>query len=382
MCSTRSTKLSLSENSRVPATVDAVETGQPIDDRGDYSAANGAAPFIAEDDDDALEPDDGGLFPPVAAARDVAPAAPLVIPAECAGLRLDQALAKMLPQHSRARLQGWIRDGLVSLDGAPVSEPKRKVRSGETVLLAEVPLPEQQAFAAEAIALDVVFEDEHLLVINKPAGLVVHPAAGNWSGTLLNALLYRYPGAALLPRAGIVHRLDKDTSGLMVVAKTLEAQTDLVRQLQARTVKRQYAALAKGGIAGGGTVNAPIGRHPSQRIKMAVVPGGKPAVTHYRVVEQLPGATLVECSLETGRTHQIRVHLAHIGHPLVGDPVYGSGQGKAVLPAAALAFPRQALHAWRLGLLHPASGQAQAWEAPLPDDFSQLLEALRGNDKT
>lgn len=369
MCSTRSTKLSLSENSREPHPAEGEGSGQPIEDRGDYSAA----PLLAEDEDD----DADGAAAIVPANAGASEATALTIPPECAGQRLDQALARLLPQHSRGRLQAWIKEGLATLDGVTVDEPKRKVRGGEALRLAAAPLPEQQAFAPEAIPLAVVYEDAHLLVVDKPAGLVVHPAAGNWSGTLLNALLHHHPGAAALPRAGIVHRLDKETSGLMVVAKTLEAQTDLVRQLQARTVKREYAALAKGAIGAGGTVNAPIGRHPTQRIKMAVVPGGKPGITHYRVLERLPGATLVECSLETGRTHQIRVHLAHIGHPLVGDPVYGTGQGRANLPAAARDFPRQALHARRLGLIHPANGQPMAWESPLPDDFTALLEALR-----
>ena len=250
-------------------------------------------------------------------------ALPLTAPADCGGQRLDHVLAALLPQHSRNRLQGWIREGRVSVSGVPVSEPKHKLWGGE--LLTVLAAPDEQALAASAedIPLDIVFEDEALIVIDKPAGLVVHPAAGNWSGTLLNALLHHAPQLSGVPRAGIVHRLDKETSGLLVVAKTLEAQTDLVRQLQARTVKRDYQALARGVVERGGTVDAPIGRHPTQRTKMAVISTGKPARTHYRIVERFSTCTLIECSLETGRTHQIRVHLEYIGHPLVGDPVYG-----------------------------------------------------------
>ncbi|MDR2838973.1 MAG: RluA family pseudouridine synthase, partial [Azonexus sp.] len=225
----------------------------------------------------------------------------------------------------------------------------------------------------EDIPLDILFEDAALLVINKPAGLVVHPGSGNRNGTLMNALLHHVPGIEAIPRAGIVHRLDKDTSGLLVVAKTLAAQTDLVRQLQARTVRRIYLALAAGVVKHSGSVDAPIGRHPAQRVKMAVVPesrGGKAAKTRFRVLETFAHCALLECSLETGRTHQIRVHLASIGHPLVGDPVYG--RAKANLPD----FPRQALHAARLGLVHPASGQEMLWETPLPPDMSELLETL------
>jgi len=217
----------------------------------------------------------------------------------------------------------------------------------------------------------VAYEDEQILVIDKPAGLVVHPGSGNWRGTLLNALLHRLPALAGLPRAGIVHRLDKDTSGLLVVAKTLEAQTDLVRQLQARTVRREYLALVRGTVERDGLVDAPIGRHPVQRTRMAVVARGRPARTHYRVRERLAGATLVECALESGRTHQIRVHMAHIGHPILGDPVY------ARHAAGGVAFGRQALHAWRLGLRHPASGAALHWESALPQDMAGLLDRLR-----
>ncbi len=307
-------------------------------------------------------------------AGDYSPSEPFdrVVPLASGGRRLDQALAELLPQYSRSRLQAWIRDALVTLDGVPVTEAKRKLAGGERLCL-RLPetLPGEEI--PEDIPLHVVFEDESILVINKPAGLVVHPGSGNWQGTLLNALLHHVPGSAALPRAGIVHRLDKDTSGLMVVAKTLEAQTDLVRQLQARTVKRQYLALAAGKIERSGSVDAPIGRHPVQRVKMAVVPesrGGKAALTHYRPLILFPACTWLECTLETGRTHQIRVHLAHIGHPLVGDPVYGKRDPR--LPA----FPRQALHATRLALIHPLTAQYMQWEAPPPDDLRDLLAEL------
>ena len=312
-------------------------------------------------------------------AADYSPAAsphsgPVIVPEGSAGQRFDAVLATLHPEHSRSRLQDWIRQGLVLLDGEP-AEVRQKVWGGETV---ELLLPEFAASdqcLAEAIDFPIVFEDDHLLVINKPAGLVVHPGNGNRHGTLQNGLLHYLPSLAALPRAGIVHRLDKDTSGLMVVAKTLEAQTDLVRQLQARTVKRHYLALVHGLLRGGGTVDEPIGRHPTQRIKMAVVKQGREARTHYSVEQSYARCTLVECRLDTGRTHQIRVHMAHIGHPLVGDPVYGKPRsGDTILDA----FPRQALHARQLGLIHPASGEALQWQSPLPDDFATLLAQLHG----
>jgi 23S rRNA pseudouridine1911/1915/1917 synthase len=299
------------------------------------------------------------------------------IPAECAGWRLDAALAKLFPEHSRSRLQGWLKQGLIRLDGN-AAEPKRKVYGGERIEFdasaAEPPEP-TLANAAEDIALSVVFEDEQLIVIDKPAGLVVHPGNGNASGTLLNALLHHAPQLADIPRAGIVHRLDKDTSGLLVVARTLTAQTDLVRQMQARSVQRHYLALALGTVERDGSVDAPIGRHAVQRTKMAIMrAGGKEARTHFAVLERFAKATLLECRLETGRTHQIRVHLTSIKHPLVGDAVYGrTRSGDPRLDA----FQRQALHAWRLALRHPASGVEMAWESPLPADFAALLDALR-----
>jgi len=302
------------------------------------------------------------------AAAPAARALRFTIPVELAGLRLDQALARLLPDESRTRLARLIDEGHVTVDGAAAA-PRLKLKSGEAVEVALVPRPEELAHRPEEIALSVVHEDDHVLVIDKPAGLVVHPGSGNWEGTLLNALLHHSPSAPRLPRAGIVHRLDKDTSGLLVAAKTEAAQQSLVRQLQARTVKRTYLAVARGVIARDGTVDAPIGRHPVQRTKMAVVETGKPAVTHYRVRERFNAHTFIECDLETGRTHQIRVHLASIAHPLEGDPAY-AGKAPRLLE-------RQALHAWRLGFLHPASGEAVRFESPLPRDLNQLLERLR-----
>ena len=300
-----------------------------------------------------------------------APAVALTVPSECAGLRLDQALARLLPEHSRSRLAQWVREERVRIDGRAAA-PRAKVWGGEALEIHPATDPRALAAEPQDIALDIVYEDETLIVIDKPAGLVVHPGSGNWSGTMMNALLSHEPALANVPRAGIVHRLDKDTSGLLVVARTEEAQTDLVRQLQARTVKREYAAVVHGTMQRDGTVEAPIGRHPTQRTRMAVVSRGKPAVTHCRVLERYGDATYVECRLETGRTHQIRVHLASIGHPLLGDPVYGK---RTVKPA--LEFHRQALHARRLGLVHPRSAAALTWEAPLPDDMRELLQRLK-----
>lgn len=285
-------------------------------------------------------------------------------------MRLDQVLARLIPEHSRNRLQGWIREGRVSVEGDPEDNVKRTMHGGESIDVFAAPAQEVVAQSPEDIPLNVLYEDGDILVIDKPAGLVVHPGSGNWSGTLLNALLHRLPLARSLPRAGIVHRLDKDTSGLLVVACNEVAQTDLVRQLQARTVKRQYLALVRGNVRGDFSVDAPIGRHPTQRIRMAVVTGAREARTHFKVRERFAHTTLLECALETGRTHQIRVHAAHKGHPLVGDTLYGGGRG---LPS----FHRQALHAWRLGLIHPRSGEALAWESPLADDFAALLADLR-----
>jgi len=285
-----------------------------------------------------------------------------------AGLRLDQALARLMPEESRTRLARLIEEGHVRVDGAEAAA-RRKVKSGEAVEVALAPRPSQAPLQAEAIGLTIVHEDDDVVVIDKPAGLVVHPGSGNWSGTMLNALLHHSPRAADLPRGGIVHRLDKETSGLLVVARNEPAQLALVRQLQARTVKRTYLAVVRGRVQAPGTVDAPMGRHPVHRTRMAVVRDGKPAVTHYRVREKLPQHTLLECALETGRTHQIRVHLASIGHPLEGDPVYGGRTAKV--------FHRQALHAWKLAFVHPGTGKPVAFESPMPADMRELLERLR-----
>lgn len=290
---------------------------------------------------------------------------------EFCGVRLDKALSQLLPEYSRSRLQQWIDAGHVMVEGRP-ARAKTTMLGDETIVVTPQAAPEQQAFAPEAMPLAITYEDAEILVIDKVAGLVVHPAAGNWSGTLLNGLLHHAPALAGVPRAGIVHRLDKDTSGLMVVTKTLQAQTDLVRQLQARTVRREYLALVWGTPQITGKVEAAIGRHPRDRIRMAVSThaSAKPALTHYRRIATgtLEGraVSLVRCQLETGRTHQIRVHMQSIGYPLVGDPLYGK-------PHLASIFPRQALHAQRLGLIHPASGKECEWSAPLPQDFATLL---------
>ncbi|MBU0602515.1 MAG: 23S rRNA pseudouridine(1911/1915/1917) synthase RluD [Gammaproteobacteria bacterium] len=293
-----------------------------------------------------------------------------VVPPGIVGERLDTVLARVWPQYSRSRLQGWLREGRVSVDERVCDDARRRTYTGERLGLEPAPAPADTVHAPQDIALDVVFEDDTLLVINKPAGMVVHPGNGVPDGTLLNALLHHAPALARVPRAGIVHRLDKDTTGLLVVARTVEAQTDLVRQLQARTVSRRYVAVVAGDLRTDGVVDAAIGRHPVQRTRMAVVAGGKPARTHYAVREYLQGATRVECRLETGRTHQIRVHMASIGHSLLGDETYAPRQ-------VADAFTRQALHAWRLGLVHPLSGAEVSWEVALPDDMARLIECLR-----
>ncbi len=304
------------------------------------------------------------------------------IPPSCAGMRLDQALAQVFSDYSRSRLSQWLKAGQVRVNGEQ-QRARDKVRGGEQVEI-QAELEARTEWEAEAIPLDIVFEDTELIVINKPAGLVVHPAAGNPAGTLVNALLYHDPQLSAVPRAGIVHRLDKDTSGLLVVARTLPAQKSLVEQLQARRLLREYEAVVTGVMTAGGTVDAPIGRHPVQRKRMAVLPGGKPAMTHYRVVERFRAHSWIRCRLETGRTHQIRVHMAHIHYPLVGDPVYGGrlrlpkGCGES-LASTLRQFKRQALHARRLGLIHPATGKTLEWKAPLPADMEHLMAALRAD---
>ncbi len=316
-----------------------------------------------------------------AEAADEAPRI-VTVPPEFAGDRLDKVLAKLFPEFSRSRLQSWIEAQRVRVDGAP-SKIRQPVPLGATIELVPDLLPEQLAFTPEPVPLEIVYEDAAIVVVNKPAGLVVHPAAGNWSGTVLNGLLHRYGAAAAgLPRAGIVHRLDKETSGLMVVARTLAAQTDLVRQLQARTVKRRYLAFVWGTMPDEGTIDAPIGRDPRERTRMAVVTGasGKPARTHFRRVEtavwERQPVSAIQCDLETGRTHQIRVHCAHIGHPLLGDPVYGRARGKRSVTPLPDGFARQALHAWRLGLIHPQTGREMQWRAEVPEDMAALSAAL------
>ena len=304
------------------------------------------------------------------------------IPAEAAGRRLDQALAEMFPDYSRSRLTAWVRAGDVLVDGAP-AVPRQIVQGGEIVALnarrtQEVPLK------PEHIALDIRYEDDDLLVINKPVGLVVHPGAGQPGGTLQNALLHYDARLAEIPRAGIVHRLDKDTSGVMVVARSLRAHTALVAALQARDVHRQYEAVIMGALIAGGSVDAPIGRHPRDRVRQAVVdePHGKPAITHYRVRERFRAHTLVECRLETGRTHQIRVHMAHVKHPLIGDALYGGGLklpkgATSELIEALRGFKRQALHAEKLEFAHPVTGALVSVAVERPADLDGLVRALR-----
>ncbi len=296
-----------------------------------------------------------------------------VVPLSLAGMRLDQVLAQLMPEHSRSRLQAWIRAGRVSVDALVAQDLRRRMWGGELLVVSVDEPADAGDDLAEAIPLAVAFEDEALVVIDKPVGLVVHPGSGNRSGTLLNALLHHCPGLCELPRAGIVHRLDKDTSGLLVVAKTLTAQTDLVRQLQARSISRHYLAVLRGRVGQDGSVDAPIGRHPVQRTRMAVVAGGREARTHFGVRELFRNASLVECKLETGRTHQIRVHMKSIGHPLLGDTDYGGGAARG------WGIGRQALHAWRLGLRHPVSGDAMQWESPLPHDMLELITLLRSD---
>lgn len=297
-----------------------------------------------------------------------------------AGMRLDQTLAELLPEFSRSRVQRWIEAGRVLVDGAR-RRAKDRVWGGEAVRLDALMEPDLSD-APQPIPIRVVFEDDALLMIHKPAGLVVHPAAGNRDGTLLNALLHRLPALRAVPRAGIVHRLDKDTSGLLVVAKTLESHGALVTQLKERRILREYRALVVGEPAASGVVDAPIGRHPTQRTQMAVVPGARPARTRYRILERLPGHSLLGVELDTGRTHQIRVHLTHIRHPLVGDQVYGGRPKppKGVSPglvSTLQGFPRQALHAIRLGLFHPSTGEPLEWSLPMEPDLEDLLQTLR-----
>jgi len=306
------------------------------------------------------------------------------VPLAAAGRRFDQALAEMFPDYSRSRLSGWIKSGAVTLDGAQ-APPRQLLRGGEHILL-QVELEVEVSSEPEAIALEIVHEDEYLLVLNKPAGLVVHPGAGNPAGTLLNALLHHDPKLAELPRGGIVHRLDKDTSGLMVVAKTLPACTALVDLLSRHEVERQYEAVVLGTMVSGGTVDAAIGRHMGDRLRQSVrdEEDGKHAVTHYRLRERFRAHSLLQCQLETGRTHQIRVHMAHINHPLLGDPLYGGGLklpkgASPELIATLRGFRRQALHAERLSFVHPVTEEALSFIVERPADQLALIEALRAD---
>ncbi|MTI64498.1 23S rRNA pseudouridine(1911/1915/1917) synthase RluD [Methylophaga sp.] len=307
-----------------------------------------------------------------------------IIPEELNGMRLDQALARMFPEFSRGQLTKWIKAGDVSVnDHQP--RPRDSVSGGEQVTINTTLTIQDDSWKAEPISLDIVYEDEDVIILNKAAGMVVHPGAGNQQGTLVNALLSHAPQLANLPRAGIVHRIDKATTGLLMVAKTLQAHNSLVSQLQARTVVREYQAIAVGVMTAGGTVDEPIGRHHIDRKRMAISQGGKPAVTHYRVEQRFRAHTYIRCKLETGRTHQIRVHMAHIRHPLLGDPVYG---GRFKIPKgmsekcreAIQGFRRQALHAGVLGFKHPTSGEEVSWQVDLPEDMQQILAELAEDD--
>ena len=308
----------------------------------------------------------------------------LEIDATMAGRRLDRVLAALLPAYSRARIQQWIKDGQVTIAGQ-VPRQRDKVSLGQIVEI-NVPEEEEIPWQAEAIKLNIIFEDEHLIVTEKPAGLVVHPGAGNYSGTLLNGLLHHDPGLAKLARAGIVHRLDKNTSGLLVVARNEVARLSLIQQLQDHSLKREYLTVVQGTIIAGGEINQPIGRHYRDRTKMAITPSGKPALTSYRVSEKYRQHTLLRVNLSTGRTHQIRVHMAFIKHPVLGDPVYG---GRLKLPKnitedfrnILTGFKRQALHAQKLGLVHPKTAENMSWESPVPDDMKILINALKSDSR-
>lgn len=309
--------------------------------------------------------------------------ADFVITMEHSGMRIDQAIAELMPDYSRSRLQQWIKQGCITVNGSQY-KPKEKVKVNDLIEI-NAELEPQGDWLPEPMDLDVVFEDESIIVLNKPVGLVVHPAAGNYSGTLVNGLLHYNEALNNVPRAGIVHRLDKDTSGLMVVAKTLQAHAHIVAQLQDRSMGREYEAVVTGVLTGGGTVDEPIARHSRDRKKMTVTPFGKPAVTHYRLIKKFEHHTHVRVKLETGRTHQIRVHMAHIGYPLVGDPTYA---GRSRVPAGTSAefkerlkaFPRQALHAKKLTLIHPVDGEEVSWEVGLPEDMLALLDLVAHPD--
>ncbi len=303
----------------------------------------------------------------------------IIIPERFAGQRIDTALSDMLPDYSRSKISSWVRSGMATIKGKPF-KPKDKADGEEVVTLSIIKEPSVE-WSAENIKLDIVYQDEDIIVVNKPPGLVTHPGSGNWTGTLANALLHYDSGLQNLDRAGIVHRLDKNTSGLMVVARSEVAQKYLSEQIQEHQVSREYSAIVYGHMISGGTIDEPIGRDPKDRIKQAVVDNGKIALTHYRVIDRFSHHTHVKAVLETGRTHQIRVHMSHIGHPLVADPMYGGRlrfpkKADEKLKDALKGFNRQALHSRKLALKHPVSGELMSWEAPLPKDLQQLLEVL------
>ena len=307
----------------------------------------------------------------------------IIIPERMTGDRLDVALSEMLPDYSRSKITAWIKSGDALINNKAF-KPKDKVNGSQIVILS-LNKKQNNDWSAENIALNIVFEDEDIIIINKPFGLVTHPGAGNWNGTLANALLYYDPKLSKLDRAGIVHRLDKNTSGLMVIARNEKSQKYLVEQLQSHSVVREYSAIVYGHMISGGSVNDPIGRDPKDRIKQAVSSNGKDATTHYRVIDRFKSHTHVKAILETGRTHQIRVHLSHIGYPLLGDPMYGGRvrfpkKASEILKESLLGFKRQALHSKKLTLNHPSTGELMSWKAPLPDDMLELLDILNEFD--
>jgi len=307
----------------------------------------------------------------------------IIIPERMTGQRLDVALSEMLPDYSRSKITAWIKSGEALINHKPF-KPKDKVNGSEMVELT-ISQKQNNDWVGEDIPLNVIFEDDDIIVLNKAVGLVTHPGAGNWSGTLANALLYYEPKLATLDRAGIVHRLDKNTSGLMVVARNEKSQKYLVEQLQKHSVSREYSAIVYGHMVAGGTIDEPIGRDTKDRVKQAVSSHGKEAVTHYRVIDRYQNHTHIKAILETGRTHQIRVHLSHIGYPLMGDPMYGGKvrfpkKADVILKEAIVNFKRQALHARKLTLTHPISGELMSWKAPLPEDMLALLDVLSAYD--
>lgn len=304
------------------------------------------------------------------------------IPADCAGQRLDASLAKLLPDYSRARLQQWIKEGVLLVNQQP-SKARLQLEGGENITI-DAPPFELPSFLPEDIPLDILHADDDIIVVNKAVGLVAHPATGNYQGTLLNALLHHFPDLSAVPRAGIIHRLDKETSGVLVVARNIKSHTKLVTDLQARDLKRQYLAVVQGTLVSGRTIETQIGRHPRSRTKMGVIPNGKDAITHFRIKQRFANHTLLNVNLETGRTHQIRVHMQHINHPIVGDQTYGQlrlpKRASDELRSCLQNFKRQALHAHTLGFTHPTSGEYVEYTAPMPDDMQQLVDCLAKED--